>query len=260
MQEKATLRSLIHAGTEILRDCYDAGIEAREMLGRAEEKVFAILEQRGTGDLSSMRDVLHEALARIDARMKHEHDISGVETGFTDLDQLTGGLHDSELIILAARPSMGKTALAANIAEHVAIKAHITTLFVSLEMSRLELADRMLCSFAKINGHKLRNGTISNEERRKLVQKAAEMSEVAPLHRRHAQPHDDRDRRHGPPAEAQEQAGAGRHRLPAAHRAGQSEGPAAGAGGPHRPPPEGPGPRVEDSRSCAWLSSIARRK
>jgi replicative DNA helicase len=177
VQEKATLRSLIRAGTEILRDCYDAGIEAREMLGRAEEKVFAILEQRGAGDLSSMRDVLHEALARIDARMKHEHDISGVETGFADLDQLTGGLHDSELIILAARPSMGKTALAANIAEHVSIQRRITTLFVSLEMSRLELADRMLCSFAKINGHKLRNGTISNQERRELVQKAAEMSE-----------------------------------------------------------------------------------
>jgi replicative DNA helicase len=175
--EKSTLRSLIRAGTEILRDCYEAGIEAREMLGRAEEKVFAILEQRGTGDLSTMRDVLHEALARIDARMKHEHDISGVETGFTDLDQLTGGLHESELIILAARPSMGKTALAANIAEHVAINAKTTTLFVSLEMSRLELADRMLCSYAKVNGHKLRNGTISNQERRELVQKAAEMSE-----------------------------------------------------------------------------------
>jgi replicative DNA helicase len=177
VQEKATLRSLIRAGTEILRDCYDAGIEAREMLSRAEEKVFAILEQRGTGDLATMRDVLHEALARIDARMKHEHDISGVESGFTDLDQLTGGLHDSELIILAARPSMGKTALAANIAEHVAINGKVTTLFVSLEMSRLELADRMLCSFAKVNGHKLRNGTISNQERRELVQKAAEMSE-----------------------------------------------------------------------------------
>jgi replicative DNA helicase len=180
VSEKATLRSLILASTEILRDAYDSGVDGREMLSRAEEKVFAILEQRGIGELSTLREVLHEALTRIDARLKHEHDISGVETGFLDLDALTGGLHESELIILAARPSMGKTALAANIAEHVAINRGITTLFVSLEMSRLELADRMLCSFARINGHKLRNGTINADERRSLVQKAAEMSQ-APL-------------------------------------------------------------------------------
>jgi replicative DNA helicase len=181
VQEKATLRALIRASTDILRDAYDAGIEAREMLSRAEEKVFSILEQKGSGDIVVMRDVLHEAMLRIDARLKQEHDISGVETGFADLDALTGGLHESELIILAARPSMGKTAFAANIAEHVAIERKVTTLFVSLEMSRLELADRMLCSYAKINGHKLRNGTITSAERRELVQKAAEMS-MAPLY------------------------------------------------------------------------------
>jgi replicative DNA helicase len=181
VQEKATLRSLIRASTDILRDAYDDSSDAREMLSRAEEKVFAILEQKGTGELAVMRDVLHEAMLRIDARLKHEHDMSGVETGFTDIDALTGGFHESELIILAARPSMGKTAFAANIAEHVAIERKTTTLFVSLEMSRLELADRMLCSYAKINGHKLRNGTITAAERRELVQKAAEMS-LAPLY------------------------------------------------------------------------------
>ena len=90
------------------------------MLSRAEQKIFAILDERGAGELANIRDVLHEAMARIDARMKHEHAIGGIETGFRDFDALTGGLHDSELIILAARPSMGKTALALNIAEHVA--------------------------------------------------------------------------------------------------------------------------------------------
>ena len=179
--EKATLRALIRASTEILRDSYEQSLDAREMLSRAEEKIFSILEQKGTGELATMRDVLHEAMLRIDARMKHEHDISGVETGFTDLDALTGGLHESELIILAARPSMGKTAFAANIAEYAAIERRTTTLFVSLEMSRIELADRMLCSYAKVNGHKLRNGTISNTERKELIQKAAEMSS-APLY------------------------------------------------------------------------------
>ena len=113
----------------------------------------------------------------IDARMKHEHAAGGIETGFTDLDALTGGLHDSELVILAARPSMGKTALAMNIAEYVAMQLSITTLFVSLEMSSLELADRLLCSAARVNGHRLRNGTISNDDRRKLVEKAAEISQ-----------------------------------------------------------------------------------
>ena len=112
VKNKSTLRALIHSSTEILRDAYDESQEAREMLAKAEQKIFAILDERGTGDLTNIRDILQEAMVRIDARMKHEHAIGGVETGFRDFDALTGGLHDSELIILAARPSMGKTALA----------------------------------------------------------------------------------------------------------------------------------------------------
>jgi replicative DNA helicase len=180
VRDKASLRSLIHTGTEILRDAYDESVEPREMLSRAEEKIFSILEQQGTGQLSGIDDILHQAMVRIDARLKHEHTLGGIETGFTDLDHLTGGMHDSELVILAARPSMGKTALALNIAEYATLHCGVTTLFVSLEMSALELADRLLCSCAEINGHRLRNGTISNEDRRRLVEKAAELSR-APL-------------------------------------------------------------------------------
>ncbi|MEX2559449.1 MAG: DnaB-like helicase C-terminal domain-containing protein, partial [Pirellulales bacterium] len=99
---------------------------------------------------------------------------------FTDLDGLTGGFHDGELVILAARPSMGKTALATNIADHVAISGLRTTLFVSLEMSRLELAERMLCGHGRINGHKLRNGFISATDRKKLIESSVAMSK-APL-------------------------------------------------------------------------------
>jgi len=150
------------------------------MLSRAEQKIFSILESRNSGDLSNIADILQEAMVRIDARMKHEHAIGGVETGFSDFDALTGGLHDSELIILAARPSMGKTALALNIAEYAAVTSSVPTLFVSLEMSSVELADRMLCSIAEVNGQRLRNGTISNDDRRRLVEKAADMSQ-APL-------------------------------------------------------------------------------
>ncbi|OYV74507.1 MAG: replicative DNA helicase, partial [Deltaproteobacteria bacterium 21-66-5] len=180
VRDKATLRALIHASTEILRDAYDQSLESREMLARAEEKVFRILEEQGTGDLAPLEDVLHEALTRIDQRLEKGGGVGGMPTGYVDLDSMTGGLHEGELIILAARPSMGKTALAANIADHVAIESSRTTLFVSLEMSRLELAERMLCAHGRINGHKLRNGFISPTDRTKLVSVSNLMSK-APL-------------------------------------------------------------------------------
>ena len=180
VRDKATLRALIHASTEILRDAYDQSLESREMLARAEEKVFRILEEQGTGDLAPLVDVLHEALTRIDQRLEKGGGVGGMPTGFLDIDGMTGGLHEGELVILAARPSMGKTALATNIADHVAIEGGRTTLFVSLEMSRLELAERMLCAHGRINGHKLRNGFISPTDRTKLVASSAAMS-TAPL-------------------------------------------------------------------------------
>ncbi len=180
VHDKSTLRSLIHSSTDILRDAYDESVDAREMLSRAEEKIFSILGDKGTGQTASISDILHKAMERIDARMQNKHMQGGIETGFTDLDNLTGGLHDSELVILAARPSMGKTALAMNIAENVAIDLRVPVLFVSLEMSSLELADRLLCSRARVDSQRLRNGTISNDDRRKLVEQAGEIS-TAPL-------------------------------------------------------------------------------
>lgn len=183
VRDKAVLRSLIHAGTDIIQEASDPTIDAREMLSRAEERVFRILDTKGDNQVASIRDVLHESLARIDARMQHQHAFGGIETGFIDFDELTGGLHDSELVILAARPSMGKTALALNMVEHIAIDERgpcKPTLFVSLEMSALELGDRLLCSRARVNSHRLRNGQLSGEESRKLVQTAADVS-WAPL-------------------------------------------------------------------------------
>jgi len=174
---KSVLRSLVHAGTDIVHDAFDPSADVRQMLGRAEERVFSILEGRGVGQFSSIADILHDAIDRIDARIDHQHATSGLETGFDDYDQLTGGLQKSELIILAARPSMGKTALAMNMAEHVAMHLNAPVLFVSLEMSAMELADRLLCSVAEVNGHRMRNGTITQDERRKLMQAAARISE-----------------------------------------------------------------------------------
>lgn len=177
VREKATFRALIDASTQILREAYEENVAAKQLLGQAEQRIFSILDDRGSGTTATIRDILHEAMDRIDARMKGEHTHGGVESGFTELDALLGGLHNSELLILAARPSMGKTAFAMNIAEYVSTKLLAPTLFVSLEMSSIELADRLLCSAARVNGHRLRNGTISNDDRARLIEKASEISQ-----------------------------------------------------------------------------------
>ena len=143
-----------------------------------------------------MEQLLHEAFDRIDARADRREGV-GVPTDFSDLDNLTGGLHDSEFVVLAARPSMGKTALATNIAENVAIKANVPVLFVSLEMARLELAQRMLCSQARVDAGKFRSGFISGDDRQKLVEASGKLYKAPLLHRRHAQPH---AARRSPPA------------------------------------------------------------
>ncbi len=180
VSDKAVYRRLIQASTEILRDAYDQASDSRELCAQAEQKVFAIMDGRSSQSVASISDVLHAAMDRMEARMSGEYVDGGCETGLADFDTMTGGLHNGELIILAARPSMGKTALAMNIAEHAAIEQRSPVLFVSLEMSGIELADRMLCSLARVNGHRLRNGTISSDDRDRLISKANEISQ-APL-------------------------------------------------------------------------------
>lgn len=180
VREKSILRSLINAGADILTDAFDETMDPRSVLSKAEERVFSILEEKGQGQVNAIRDVLQASLARMNDRMSEGHDAGGVETGFDDFDEMTGGMHGSELIILAARPSMGKTALAMNIVEHVSVDCGQPVLFVSLEMSALELADRLLCSRARVSGHRLRNGQITGEESSKLIQVAGEIS-TAPL-------------------------------------------------------------------------------
>ncbi len=179
MRDKATLRLLIHASGEILRDAYDPTVDPAQMVSEAEQKIFAVHDARSRDQVTSIHDLLVEAFDRIDARLERGEGV-GTPTGLRDLDNLTGGLHDSELVILAARPSMGKTALATNIAEYVTIAAGVPTLFVSLEMARLELAQRMLCSQGKIDASKFRSGFLSGEDRQKLVEASARLGK-APL-------------------------------------------------------------------------------
>jgi replicative DNA helicase len=173
---KSILRKLITASTEILRSSYEQVDEPKKLLSDAEQKIFEISDGRSSRQASSIKDILHEAMSRMDARMDGTHVDGACFTGFKDFDDMTGGLHNGELVILAARPSMGKTALAMNISENVALQDQKPTLFISLEMSGIELADRMLCSLARVNGHRLRNGTISSDDRNRLYQKANEIS------------------------------------------------------------------------------------
>lgn len=181
VREKAIYRSLINVGTEILREAYEQAVDCRALLSQAEQKVYSIADARGSQSVSKLDEILHKAMDRMEARMSGEQTEDGVETHFTELDRMMGGFHANELLILAARPSMGKTALAMNIAENVVHLGKAPVLFISLEMSQLELCDRLLCSAARVNGHKMRNGTISNEDRAKLVEKAGELAN-APLY------------------------------------------------------------------------------
>lgn len=179
VRSRSIVRSVIETSTEILREAYDteAG-EADKLLSEAEERIFSIGENQAGGDSSDVKEVFLKALDRLDARMRGENPEGAVDSGFADLDNLTGGLHASELVILAARPSMGKTAFAMNIAENVVRYSASPVLFVSLEMAAIELIERMLCSVARVDSRRLRNGSVSKDERVRLKDKASELSSV----------------------------------------------------------------------------------
>ena len=178
VREKSTMRNLITTCTDILKSAYDPTEDSKSMLNAAEQKVFAIRESRQKSSLSEMDEILQTAMDRLESRVRGEVQEGTVETGFTDLDRMSGGLHASELVILAARPSMGKTAFAMNIAENIVMKANKPVLFVSLEMAAIELIERMLCSVAKVNGHRLRNGSLSADDRKRLISVTGELSKV----------------------------------------------------------------------------------
>jgi replicative DNA helicase len=171
VREKAIVRNLIHASTELLRDAYDGITSADELLGMAERKVLEIAEKGTTGETHELKRVLDDAFSRIDQRagVAHLH-VSGIATGFVDLDTLTAGLQNSELVILAARPSIGKTSFALNIVRHVAVEERLPVFFVSLEQSRVELAERLLSCQARVDSFKLRTGRLGADDTQKLIQ------------------------------------------------------------------------------------------
>ena len=176
IQQYAQRRRLIDACTESLLEAYDSEEPAEQVVGRAEHRIFEIAVDRSGQDIQSLSEALDHALDELDARLSHSRGHDGVESGFVDLDEITAGFHRGELTILAARPSMGKTALALNIAEHVAIDLQRAVLFVSLEMSSLELTNRLICSRARVDGHRMRRGRLSSSDKAKLVDEAGRIA------------------------------------------------------------------------------------
>src|SRR5512142_67703 len=169
VKDKALLRGLIHAANGMISKALDQEDETAEVLDAAEASLFALTEARIGQDLMALKDIVKESFpGGLDALYEAGRRITGVETHYTDLDELTSGLQPSDLVIVAARPSMGKTALAINIAENVAIHGEKPVAIFSLEMSREALLRRMLCSQSRVDSHKFRTGFLGKEDLDKI--------------------------------------------------------------------------------------------
>lgn len=164
VERTATLRRLIDAGTEIVKIAYDDGVETEDALDAAERAIFNVTERRTTKDFVSIADVLDKFFDQINYMDQHRGEMVGVATGFADMDQLTGGLQRSDLVIVAARPSVGKTALALGMAYGAAITHGKTVGIFSLEMSAEQLVTRLLSTETGVDTHRLRMGQINDGE------------------------------------------------------------------------------------------------
>jgi replicative DNA helicase len=163
VKEKATLRSLIFSANKILSNAYEADQEADLILDEAESAIFAVAEDRIKSGFVAMRDLVKDSFPKIEQLFEHKSFITGVATGFTEIDKMTRGFQPGDLIIVAARPSMGKTSLVLNIAQHIATSGRVAGFF-SLEMSKEQLFMRMLASEAKIDNYRLMSGQIGQKE------------------------------------------------------------------------------------------------
>ena len=164
VKEKSTLRSLIHSANRIIADAYQAEEDADLILDGAEKAIFEIAEDRIREGFVPLRDLVQGSFATIEKLQQHKGLVTGVPTGFVDLDEMTSGLQPSDLVLVAARPSMGKASLVLNIAQHVAVQTDYTVGFFSLEMSKESLFIRLLTSEAQIDSHRLMSGHIADRD------------------------------------------------------------------------------------------------
>jgi replicative DNA helicase len=179
VKDKMMLRELIAATTDILNDAYDGGGEPDEKLDAAEQKIFSITSQKVSGNAESLKDLVTQAYSLIEKR-EGSH-VTGLPTGFFELDEVTCGLQNGEMIVIAGRPSMGKTSLALNIAEHIGVSNKIPVAIFSLEMGKQQLAERFLCGVSEVESQLVRKGMLDTEHYQKLVSACGQLSE-APIY------------------------------------------------------------------------------
>ncbi len=177
VEGKSVLRKLIQASNEIIKSGYDDKEEIDIILDNAESKIFEILQKKNTKGSSHIKDILVDSFTKLEELYNNKNSITGVPTGFIELDKKTSGLQKGNLIFIAARPGMGKSSLALNIAQNAAIKNSIPVAIFSLEMTKEELTNRILCAEAMVDSSKIKNGTIEEEDWLKLANSLGPISE-----------------------------------------------------------------------------------
>jgi replicative DNA helicase len=178
VRDKYILRQIISAATESVRRAYEEQEEVDSLLDEVEQKIFDVGEDRFKGQMLSMKDHAMQAIETIERLYERKGSITGISTGFVEFDRMTSGLHPSEMVVIAARPSMGKTALAMNIAEYVAINEKLAVGVFSLEMSSQQLVQRMLCSRARVNLQRVRDGFLGERDFPSLTAAASKLAEA----------------------------------------------------------------------------------
>jgi replicative DNA helicase len=178
VKEKALLRRLIHSANEILIRGFSSDENADALLEQAERSIFEIGQEKLRSGFQALHDLLPSAWNQMEAASHKKELVTGVPTGFIDLDKMLSGLQKSDLVILAARPGLGKTSLALNIGQHAALKHQKVVGFFSLEMSCNQLVNRMLCSEAKVDSHRVRSGQLSNDDWRTLAKAMSSLSKA----------------------------------------------------------------------------------
>ena len=178
VEEKSTLRTLIRTANELITLGYDPTQEVEELMDNAEKKIFGVMQSRTQKTYSSMKDILVDTFIELEELYNRKEHVTGVPTGFLDLDYKTAGLHGSELILVAARPAMGKSAFALNIATNAAVRAKTPVAIFSLEMSKEQMANRILCSEAMVDSNKVRTGKVEDDDWTKLAEASGILSEA----------------------------------------------------------------------------------
>lgn len=178
VKEKHILRNLINASTQIVSECYNTEHDADTLVDKAEQIIFDIAAKKVKARAVPLRDVIRSSIETIDNLYQRKENITGIATGYRDLDMRTAGLQYSDLIVIAGRPSMGKSAFVTCIAEHIGVIEKKPVAFFSLEMSKEQLVQRMLCSHARVDAHKVRTGFLSQADWPRLVTAAGKLSEA----------------------------------------------------------------------------------